>query len=261
LEHWLSELDEALSNIQKERLDGFRIRDDHHIADFTLWAFLLSAWECGAGVLHLLRTNDLPAPAVPVARACFEASQDAIYLATSPDYDLAGARAQVFELFEMHDIINQLKRAGTNPSTLTVETAYADIQGQVERDCKGVHWAGALALREAYEHFLPRFLDTHKRRKHPGNWAEISRRRMAQELEKRLDEPDLADHMIAMYTLLSHSSHPRQRRHAFDRALSPQGDLLLFRSESVAKQAAWGASHALNMATWWASPPTSESDD
>lgn len=239
-------------NELREMLDRHRTRVDEFAGDITLWGFLLGAWECGNAVYHLVANSDFGHASFPCARAAFEAAQDALLLVTEPDYNRAGARARVFERLELANIRDETRYAFGDTEMGRRALGYHAAEEAIRRDaekwntkCPG---KGDLLI-EALEYFRPKFEQAKRGKiKHPAHWSELSRRRIAQEIGKRIKEPDLARKMTAVYAALSRSSHPRLRMEYWARSERPDGSPVLERPERVSKLAIAFADFSVKMA-------------
>jgi hypothetical protein len=88
---------EEAKEIYSEARARFRPSAEHLVPDIALLGFLRDVEE-NAQAVEILAASKLPHRGYPNARAAYEASQRAILLATSPDYDLDGAKAWVYYL-------------------------------------------------------------------------------------------------------------------------------------------------------------------
>lgn len=241
-----NEIVEPLNRLRR-RLDVFRLRLDFYSADFSLYGFILGAWENAAAACHLAAKSDLAFAATPSARAAFESAQDALLLVTEPDFAMAGARARVFERLELVDLANDVRRAFGNGNG--DPRSYDDVAATIERDIQRVEKMApgtGQYLRDALAYFRPKFEAAAIRKgKHPGHWAELSRRRIAERLGQRLEDSTLADRLIAVYADLSRNTHPRLRLENWDRK---KEDKRLGRSERGATRAAASVLLSLQLA-------------
>lgn len=219
------ELRPALAALEL-RLRHFRLRQLHFTGDLTLRGFLLGAWSGARAALHLVSASEFGFAAFPNVRSAFEAAQDAMLLVTESDYNKAGARARVFERLEYADLKVEMHDAfGTanapEPSRDYAE-AVRDIKAYAAKwdaDCPG---RGSLLL-EALNDLQAQFEGAKTGKRHPGHWAGLSRRRIAIEISKRVDDPAFAKGMIAAYAHLSRNSHPRVRLDTWERYVGSDG--------------------------------------
>lgn len=96
-------------------LASFEGRAQHYPGDLCLRGFALHACENANAVLFLSRETKFEGAAFACARAAFEAGQDALLLATEPDYDAVGARVLVFERLQIADNDREFKRLYGEP--------------------------------------------------------------------------------------------------------------------------------------------------
>src|SRR3989442_10201532 len=87
LESTLANLDAALSELPATAT--------HLVPDLVLRSYLHDATENGR-VVQFLLSSTFRHRVFPSARACFEAAEQALLLASDPKYDLAGAKAWVY---------------------------------------------------------------------------------------------------------------------------------------------------------------------
>jgi hypothetical protein len=216
----IADLVAALADLEL-RLKHFRLRQIEFTGDLTLYGFLVSTWEGANAALHLARATDLGAAAYPCVRAAFEAAQDALLLATEPDYSEAGARARVFERLEHSDIKTEMYDAFADTEADEPPQDYSEAIASIradaakwEKECPG---RGRLLL-DALAQFQPAFeASKTMKARHPGHWSRMSRRRMAVEIGRRVNEPDFAQSLIATYAQLSRASHPRFRIESWEK--------------------------------------------
>jgi hypothetical protein len=221
----IEELVPALAGLQS-RLDHFRLRQWEYAGDLTLYGFLRGTWESASATLFLVRQTDFAAAAYPCVRAAFEAAEDALLLATEANFSAAGARARVFERLEHADLKSEMHDAFADPGTEEPARDYSEAVASVEkdaarwnRDCPG---RGQLLL-EALAHFLPMFRAAKNGGRHPAHWSELSRRKMAVEIGRRVGEPSFGASLIATYAQLSRASHPRFRIESWEKYRSAKG--------------------------------------
>jgi hypothetical protein len=203
----------------KPRLDAHRIRHEHLAADLVMAGYGASVWDAGNAVALLSRDGLYMSATFPVARLAFETGMDALYLATSTDYDRAGSKAYVFERFEYADIRADLGAAFNVEGFEDETTEYAAVSTsltEMAQDLDKVRTGQGQEILSAMDHFLPKFKGARRGKRHPGNWAEISRRKMASELEQREGPQGVAERLKAAYSGLSRSSHPRLRLEAWE---------------------------------------------
>lgn len=206
------DLEQGLKRMRR-RLDHLPLRLHHFSADLAFYGFLSAAWEAAAVCCELVTKSRFPSAALPNAQAAFEAAQDALLLASAPDYDVAGARAIVFERLVRAagraDYGESLVREGVlAPATDQdeYEWATADIRTAAER-------IGRVApdqrehLEAALQYLLPKFAATHAMQSaRPVHWAEVHPTLIGRELQRRLGEPGLEHLQIGTALDFSRSS-------------------------------------------------------
>jgi hypothetical protein len=247
----LVQLETALSELHG-LLDSYQLRHEHYPGDLTLWGFAMQAWEGGTAVLLLNRDSELGHVAFPNARAAFEAGEDALLLATAPDYDIAGAQARVFERLEQGDIRSETREARGDPRS--TDSRYSDIAALITKDAEALDRVAPNAgdgLRSALARLLPKFEAASRGKgKHPGHWFEKSRRRIAEELGSREGSKQHAARLIAIYASLSRYSHPRARTEGKERSFNEANQLVLrplpFQRQLVVEVAIVGVRMALD---------------
>lgn len=181
----------------------------HLVPDLALLGLLCDVEENAEAVLALGATP-VPHRAYPNARAAFEASQQALLLATEPDYDLSGARAWAFFLRNDREFV----RGPRDGQTSTVMGLDPDSWFK----------AATEEMAETWETFAPGKGDVMKRAvalveaqpRRPDNFAGVP---IAPTLRDRLvalaakagkaGMPDAAALYNNAYAALSRESHPR----------------------------------------------------
>lgn len=249
----LQDLDTELT-LLKTRLDRFRLRFDFALGDLSLYGFILQVWEAASATRQLVMNGDLGHASFPSTRSAFEAAEDAFLLATSPDYNATGARIRVYERFEFADVGREVQFAFQDGEAEMQPADYSRMFATIERDADRVNRLSegqGQVLRAAFEYFLPIFEAANrqeKRARYPGHWSEMSRRRIALELEERTREPKLAATLIAAYADLSRHSHPRLRFDNWEKYLDSDGTHRFTRSERPRRISAGTAHMAVKLA-------------
>jgi hypothetical protein len=187
----------------------------HLIPDLVLRSYLHDAVENGT-VVQLLISTKLRHRAFPNARACFEAAQQALLLASDPNYDLAGAKAWVYghrkDLYQG----GEAERAGLLrdlPEHLPAAEFFAKQFKEMQETWNSFAQGKGALLQEARV-----ALERQPRR--PDNWAGLN---IAETLERRLDAmlkpkafkaPPVkpSDLLRAAYALLNRETHPHSLR-------------------------------------------------
>jgi hypothetical protein len=249
LEAIIRDLAEPLNRL-RQRLDGFQLRFSRYAADLSLYGFLLSAWENASAAFHILTKSEVPFACYPSARAAFESAEDALLLASSPNYNRDGARARVFEHLELADLSLEMSRAFSDPERELpyqtydgVSTAFADDASHLNAVCPGL----GEQITEAFAYFRPKFEAARAGKgRHPGHWSELSRRAIAKELVERGATDASADQLIAAYADLSRNTHPRLRLENWD--LAPTEGKRLVRSQKPSRRAAGSTLITLHLA-------------
>lgn len=216
----------------KPKLDSFKIREAHFPGDMTLAGIGTIVWEAANALLLVVRDGKYMAGAHPVARLVLEAGMEALFIASSTDYDSVGARARVFEALEYVDQRLNLGAAYNIPEFQDEEAEYARIQELIRREADTLNSAAAgrgNELLSSLEDLLPKFRAARQGKRHPGHWSGLSRRRMAQELEKRAKDDAVKGRLVAAYSALSRSSHPGFLSEMWDRSAAESGPVLVAR--------------------------------
>lgn len=245
------DLHDALVEL-RAALDRHQLRFSEFAGDLTLWGFMLGVWESGNAVLYLVQETEFGPASFPCVRAAFEGAQDALLLATEPDYNEAGARARVFERLEQADIRDETRTAfGTSDEErkpLGYDEAIAAVRADAAKWNAEYPKKGDLLL-NALADLQPKFEAARCGKKHPAHWSKLSRRQIARELGDRLNEPEFTTMMIAMFAALSRSSHPRLRLESWTKVTHKEGSFSLERPERVLRMATGGAEFAAKLAT------------
>lgn len=249
----LRDLDTELTQL-RTRLDRFRLRFDFALGDLSLYGFILQVWEAASATRELVMNADLGHASFPSARSALEAAEDAFLLATSPDYNAIGARIRVYERFAFADVGREVMFAFQDGDTEMQSADYSRVRASVEKDADRVNRLSegqGQVLRSAFEYFLPIFEAANrkeKRARYPGHWSEMSRRRIACELEERTKESKLAATLIAAYADLSRHSHPALRFDNWEKYIDSEGGQRFTRSERPRRISAGSARMAVKLA-------------
>jgi hypothetical protein len=153
--------------------------------------------------------------AFPNARACLEAAQHALLLASAPDYDAAGARAWVFYLrrdLQMNTATDRLIASGATAQH-TPEDLYSRARDEMVRTWNEYSSGKGMLIREAEAQIA-------RQSRRPDNWAGVN---VPKEIEIRLrkmgaaSSPDPAwrepaELLRLVYSVLSRESHPHATR-------------------------------------------------
>ena len=229
----LSGLESALGDLER-RIKHFRCRQLEFAGDLTLYGFLRGTWESASAAMVLVRDTDFGPVAYPCVRAAFEAAEDALLLVTEPTFSEAGARARVFERLEFADVKLEMHDAFANPGTGEPVRDYSEAAASIEKDaatwesqCPG---RGQLLL-GALAHFKPLFEKARGGKRHPSHWSQLSRRKIAKEIGRRVGEAEFGVSLVATYAQLSRASHPRFRLESWERYRNSGGEHRLRRHE------------------------------
>lgn len=244
------ELRESLVDL-RAALNRHRLHFSDFAGDLALWGFMLGTWESGNAVFYLVDQTEFGPASFPCVWAAFENAQDALLLATDLDYNEAGARARVFERLEQADIADNTRAAFGDSEVerrrLGYDVTVAAIQNDAER-WSGEHPKKGDLLLNALAHFQPKFEAALRGKKHPGHWSGLSRGGIAKELGKRLNDPEVASRMIAMYSALSRGSHPRLRLESWDKVNHEDGSFSMKRPERMLRMSLGITEFAIRLA-------------
>ncbi|MHB1330264.1 MAG: hypothetical protein ACYC2K_18860 [Gemmatimonadales bacterium] len=158
-----------------------------------------------AQAVEALRAAGLHRAALANARAAMESAIDSAYLVTDKSqYDQRGARARVFEIFELERL--QRREDGTKTKT---PGASPDVEYAIQEDAKawekGASGQGRLIITE-WERFsrTPPSIGDH--------WSGHSRLELYRELAGAdPDREEFVQRLDVVYGVLSIASHPRPR--------------------------------------------------
>jgi len=209
-------LQSALANLDAA-LHDLPVTGTHLVPDLVLRSYLHDAAE-NARVVRFLLASEFRDRAFPSARACFEAAQLALLLASDRNYDLAGAKAWVYGHRKDFYQGGQAERAGLLddlPEHLSAEEFFARQFEEMEETWNRFAPGKGALLQEAKV-----ALDEQKKRRGPDNWAGLN---IANALEERVDSmprpkgmklpPVKASELLrAAYALLSREAHPHSLR-------------------------------------------------
>ncbi len=196
-------LDDALNRLERT-MRGFAGSAKHKVADVVLYNLAIDVREQGEAVRALCHLPSARA-ALTNARAALEGAIDAAYLTQSEQhYDMRGARARVFELFEQERI--QLR---ADIISIQIPGASVDLENAVKEDAKswdaGAPGQGGLII-GAWEFF------SLNRASIGDHWSGHSRLALYRELAG--DSPEgieFVKMMDVVYGILSIAAHPRPR--------------------------------------------------
>lgn len=188
----------------------FRPEADHLVPDLALIAFLDEVQGNAATVL-LVTKSKAPGRPFPNARAAFEAAQQAMLLASDPDYDLAGAKAWVY--YKQRDLHLQTDAEALfqRPDDVPAEEFYRGALQEMA-DTWEMYSPGKGGLIDEAEKALK--LQAVRR---PDSWAGVN---PAHELDQRLRDlaafkglplsvPDPTSAFRVTYGVLCRQTHPR----------------------------------------------------
>lgn len=226
----------ALLGELRPLIDAFRVRNEHFAADLVMLGYAIAAWDCAKSTEALLVGTDLSVGAFICARGAFEAGQDAALLASEPDYDASGARARVFDAFEYVLERSRWSAAFPHNATSFPDSDFSATLRQAEAHAAELdqQFLGAGEhIRRAAQYWLPVFRRSVDQGKGiPLHWAGLGRKKIGHVIAERYDEPNLADRLSLIYSMLSRYAHPRTRLETWKRTADPLANSV-FRSSDV----------------------------
>lgn len=249
----------------------FKPEADHLVPDLALIAFLDEVQGNAATVL-LITNSEAPSRPFPNARATFEAAQQAMLLASDPDYDLAGAKAWVYYRQRDFRLQTDAEVLFPHPDGVTAEEFH---RGALEEmaDTWEKYSPGKRGLIDEAEKALKL-----RGRRRPDNWAGVN---PAHELDQRLRNlaafkglplsvPDPTSAFRLTYSILSRQTHPRTTGLEPTRIRGEQGGIVAFEFDpddgpdinEVATQMTAGAVKlAMAALSWRLNPPPAPPKD
>jgi hypothetical protein len=187
----------------------------HLVPDLVLRSYLHDAEENGK-VVQFLLPSTLRHRAFPNVRACFEAAQLSLLLASDPNYDLAGAKAWVYghrkDLYQG----SEAERAGLLddlPEQLPADEFFANQFREMKETWNSFAPGKGALLHEAK-------IALERQPKRPDNWAGLN---IPEALEERLGampNPEsieippvkASDLLRSAYAVLNRETHPHSLR-------------------------------------------------
>lgn len=232
---------DALLSETRSLIESFRLREAHFAADLAMVGYATSAWDSAKSAEVLLRSTDLSVGAFVCARAAFEAGEDAALLASDPAYDDAGASARVHEVFEYAFERSRWDAVFPGNPTAFPDPDFAQTTQQAESfaaDLDAVVPGSGEAIRKAILHWQPRFQNAaRKGGATPLHWSGLGRKRIAEEIARRLGQPELASQLSLLYSMLSRYAHPRLRLESWARIEGSEGGAAFRYSDLNRRQA------------------------
>lgn len=187
-----------------------KVSAEHLVPDLVLIGLMIEVEE-NADAVRILLASPIPDRAFPSGRAVFEAAQQALLLATHPDYDYAGALAWVYHLRKQHALEDDFEAVvGADPSAEPRPTLTMAVDEMVEMWNDFAPGKGAL-IRRAQD-------ELEARPRGPDNW-------LGRNIAKAIDEqaklaaaaagipapPALAQRNRITYAYLCRGTHPYTR--------------------------------------------------
>lgn len=198
-------------------IDSHRIRERHQFADLMVQGFARYALDAAESVCVLIESDRVHFGVFPCARAAFEAAQDALYLASTPEYDKEGVSAYVFERFERALTAARFKIGFPARSTEPDDVGFESVRDELVDDAKRLH-TREVDLAALLHIEASRWREAFVKKKIPSHWSAKSRRQLADLMVREGLFAEYSARFNALYSAMSGLAHPRLAEHQWVKA-------------------------------------------